>query len=71
MLDRERQWIWGMLLYESGLKSFRPSLHKTRDKQPLDRVSNRSWCHCHTEYDKAFLVAVHGSMVIGGSIQAR
>ena len=35
-------------MYEGGLKGFRPSLHETRDKRPLDRESNRSWCHRHT-----------------------
>ena len=24
------------------------SLRETRDKRPLDKESNRSWCHCHT-----------------------
>ena len=34
--------------YEGGLKLFRLSLRETRDKRPLDRESNRSWCHRHT-----------------------
>ena len=34
--------------FEGGLKSFRPSLRETRDKRPLDRESNRRWCHRHT-----------------------
>ena len=38
----------GISKYESGLKSFRPSLRETRDKRPLDRESNRSWCYLHT-----------------------
>ena len=35
--------------YEGRLKSFRPSLRETRDMRPLDRESNRSWCHRHTK----------------------
>ena len=30
------------------LKSFRPSLRETRDKRPLGRELDRSWCHRHT-----------------------
>ena len=36
------------LICEGGLKSFRPSLCETRDKRPLDRESDISWCHHHT-----------------------
>ena len=36
-------------IYEGDLKSFRPSLHETRDKQPLGRYPDRSWCHRHTK----------------------
>ena len=40
--------IYGYIhIHEGDLKSFRPSLHETRDKRPLDRESNRSWCHRH------------------------
>ena len=39
---------WSCVLYKGGLKSFRPSLHETRDKRPLGRKSERSWCHRHT-----------------------
>ena len=34
--------------YEGGLKGFQPSLHETRDRRPLDRELNRSWCHRHS-----------------------
>ena len=57
--------------YEGRVKSFWPSLHETRDKRPLDRDPDRSWCHHHTSMIKAFLVAAHGSMGISGSIWAR
>ena len=30
------------------MKSPRPSLRETRDKRPLGRDPDRSWCHCHT-----------------------
>ena len=55
------------LLYEGGLKIFRPSLRETRDKQSL--IGNRTGVVSppHYEYEKAFLVAAHGSMSIGGS----
>ena len=36
-------------LYEGGLKSFWPSLRKTRDKRPLGRESNRRRCLRHTK----------------------
>ena len=36
---------------------------------PLDRNPDRSWCHHHYEYDKAFLDAAHGSIWTTGSIQ--
>ena len=49
------------------MKSSLPSLRETWEKRPLSRKSVRSWCHCHHEYDKAFLFAAHGSMGIGGS----
>ena len=35
-------------IYEGGLKSFRTSLRETRNTQPSDRESNRSWCHRQT-----------------------
>ena len=41
---------------------------ETRDKRPLGRDPDRSWCHCHTSV-KIFLVTTHGSMDIGGSIR--
>ena len=34
--------------YESKVKSSRHSLRETRDKRPLGRDSDRSWCHRHT-----------------------
>ena len=37
-----------LVRYEGGLKSSRPSLRETRDKRPLDKESNNSWCHRHT-----------------------
>ena len=39
---------FSMWFYEGGLKSSRPSLPETRDKRPLGRESDRSWCHRHT-----------------------
>jgi hypothetical protein len=59
-------YIWGWS------ESSRPSLHETQDKWPLDRESDRSWCHRHTtSMIKLFLVEAHDSMGIGGSIWAR
>ena len=50
------------------MKSSRPSLRETRDKRPLGRDPDRSWCHRHTmSMIKLLLVAAHGSMDIGGS----
>ena len=47
--------------HEGKVKSSRPSLHAIRDKRPLDRDPDRSWCHYHTTSTiKLFLVAVHG-----------
>ena len=40
--------------FEGGLKSFRPSVRETRDKRPLNRESDRSWCHRHTTSIKSF-----------------
>ena len=58
--------------YEGGLKTYRPSLPETRDKRPLGKESDRSWCHRHTtSMIKLFLVAAHASVGIGGSIWAR
>ena len=34
-------------IYEGKVKSFRPSLRKTRDKRPLGRVPNWNWCYRH------------------------
>ena len=34
--------------YEDKVRSSRPSLRKTRDKRPLSRDPDMSWCHCHT-----------------------
>ena len=36
------------MTYEGGLKTSRPSLSETRDKRPLGRDPDRSWCHLHT-----------------------
>ena len=66
-------------IYEEKVKISRLSLRETRDKRPLDkdkrplvRDPNRSWCHRHTtSMIKLFLVAAHGSMGIGGSTLAR
>ena len=33
--------------YEGSLKIYRPSVRETRDKWPLGRESDRSWCHRH------------------------
>ena len=35
-------------LYKGKVKSSRPSLYKIRDKRPLGRDPDRSWCHRHT-----------------------
>ena len=53
---------------EGKEKSSRHSLRETRDKRPVSSDPDRSRCHRHDENDKAFMVAVHGSMGIGGSI---
>ena len=40
--------VWNynkILTYEDGLKSVRPSLHESWDKQLLGRDPDRSWCH--------------------------
>ena len=58
-----------MRSYKGGLKSSRPSLPQTRDKRPLGRESNRSWCHRHTT--SMIKLFGHDSMDIGGSIRAR
>ena len=34
--------------YEGKVKSSRPSLRETRDKRPLGRDLDGSWCHLHT-----------------------
>ena len=34
--------------YEDKVKSSRRRLHETRDKRPLGRESDRSWCHRNT-----------------------
>ena len=36
------------IIYEGKVKSSRPSLRETRDKRPLGRGPDRSWCHSHT-----------------------
>ena len=33
--------------YEGKVKSSQPNFCETRDKRPLGRESERSWCHCH------------------------
>ena len=35
----------GRTVYEGKVKSSRPSLCETRDKRPLGREPDRSWCH--------------------------
>ena len=35
-------------MYEDKVKSSRASLRETRDKRPLDRDPDRSWCHGHS-----------------------
>ena len=46
----------------------RRSLRETRDKRPLGRDPDMSWCHRHTKsMIKLFLVAAHGSMGIGAA----
>ena len=35
-------------IYEGKEKSCRPNLRETRDKWPLDRDLDMSWCHRHT-----------------------
>ena len=34
--------------YEDKVKNSRPSLRETRDKRPLARNPDRSWCHRRT-----------------------
>ena len=57
-----------ILKYEGGQNSFKHSLREIWDKKPLDRESNKSWCHRHTtSMIKLFLVAAHDSMGIGAA----
>ena len=60
-----------LYIYEDKVKSSRPSLREIRDKRPLCRDPDRSWCHRHTKSMIKLFVAVHGIMGIGGSIWAR
>ena len=50
--------------YESkvNISSLAYNRHETRDKRPLGRGPDRSWCHRH-------MIAAHGFMDIGGSIR--
>ena len=50
------------------MKSSLPSLGETRDKRPLVRDPDRSWCHRYTTIMIKLLVASDGSMGIGGSL---
>ena len=60
------------LIYEGGLKGFRPCLRENRDKQPLVRESGRSWCHFQTtSMIKLFWSQPICSMGIEGSLQAK
>ena len=43
-----QRWEDSIRMHDGGLKSSQPSLHETRDKQPLGWKSDRNWCHCHT-----------------------
>jgi hypothetical protein len=42
-------------MYEGKVKSSQPSLHETRDKWPLGRDPDRSWCHFHTNVKLSWL----------------
>ena len=66
-IHKEPEIVINIYIHGDGLKTFRPSLRETRDNRPLDRGSNRSWCHT-TSMIKLFWSQ---SMAIGGSIQAR
>ena len=43
-----REYILQQELNTKKMKSSWPSLHQTWDKRPLDRESDKSWCHRHT-----------------------
>ena len=45
--------------YEGKVKSSRPSLRDTRDKRPLGRDPDRSWCHCYVSAKLSWSQAMH------------
>ena len=60
------------ITYGGKVKSSRPSLCEIREKRPLSRESDRSWCHRHTtSMIKLFWSQPMALWASGSSIRAR
>ena len=47
-INYRNQFVTRYVTYDGKVKSSQPSLYETRDKRPLGRHPDRSWCHRHT-----------------------